>query len=282
MEFLSRPRSVLFVPGDRSDLIAKAISSDADAVCIDLEDGVAAKAKERARASLFESIVSLKKAKGVVYIRLNSVGDKEAFHDDLAALDQSPDGIILSKAESWQQVHDVDIRLQEKGLSDKSLSIIAMIEDPASLRSFENSPVISSRISGLLLGTEDFASVCRCEPHSPLIETAYYRMVLLARGAGLGAYGMPGGIGDFRNLTPFIRAASIARNCGGDGAFAIHPKQIDVLKEIFSPTREEMQWADDVIALFEAGAETETGVVSLDGCMIDLPVYNRARQIRSE
>ncbi|MFC3051834.1 HpcH/HpaI aldolase/citrate lyase family protein [Kordiimonas pumila] len=270
-------RSFLFVPGDRLDLVSKAVKGSSDAICIDLEDGVAGTAKDTARYMLPEALQVVIEAGCTAYVRVNPLQDRANHVQDLAALTVQPDGIVLPKAEGWLQAASVT-----KGLSlSGNLRLVAMIEDPKALLAFEQEAMMPGAVDALLLGTEDFSAYCGCSPDAPLITAAYVRMVMVAKAAGVKAYGMPIGIADYKNLEAFNKAACFAKHAGGDGAFAIHPRQIEILNTVFSITEDAVAWAQNVITVFEKARAAGQAITTLDGEMVDQPVYARARKLLS-
>lgn len=267
-------RSFLFVPGDRPDLVAKAAKGFANAVCIDLEDGVAASAKSTARHMLNDNLHTIMDAGFKAYVRINPTCDVANHEQDLAALTLRPDGIVLPKTKGWEQVAGVVASFKHNQISGPE--IIAMVEDPKALLAFEQGIAACDGIEALLLGVEDFGACCGCAPDAPLIRAAYLRMVIAAKAVGIKAYGMPCGISEYRKFETFQEAACFAKTAGGDGAFAIHPDQVNILLDVFSVTAEEASWAHSVIDVFEKARVNGQAIAALNGQMIDQPVYARA------
>ncbi len=273
------PRAFLFTPADRPDLFSKAIHGQADAICIDLEDGVIASGKKQARQNLKSMIMHAKNINRPVFIRINKFENTLEFKRDLSAIDASPNGIVLPKVSSWQQALQVDNILSNAGLTDPNLSIISMIEHPMGLLSAESAIGNKGRITGFLFGSEDFATACECNPNAAVIKQAFLRMLLASKMQGIKAYGMPCGIGEYRNLSSFGMAAKFSKENGGYGAFAIHPNQISILKETFYPTDQDIIWANNVVNVFEKSLVDGKSIAILNQEMVDLPIYNRAKNL---
>jgi citrate lyase beta subunit len=272
-------RSFLFVPGDRDDLFKKALSGDADAICIDLEDGVVGDAKKIARLNINKNIQLALKQNVFVFVRLNPLSDYENFKKDISALKLTPTGFVLPKIESWEESLNIDNILYDAGHIDQKLSIISMIESPTAVLNMEKEKKHKGRIFAFLLGTEDFSLASDCYPDSELIHATYLRISMIAKSIKIKCYGMPCGIAEFNNLSPFENAAKHAYHNGGNGAFAIHPKQVKIINDVFTPNEEEINWANEVIKIYEKAIKDKNSIAILNNKMIDKPIYERALQL---
>lgn len=255
-------RVPLFVPGDRPERFPKAAASGADAVVLDLEDAVAPEAKPRARAA----IAARAPCSVPVIVRVNPAGT-EAFAEDLACLGtNTPDAVMLAKAEGRDGLADIRDRLGAR------IPILPLIETAAGLDrlgEWRGAPGIAQ----LVFGSLDLAVDLGCEPDWEPLQAARAAIVLASRRAELPA--------PIEGVTPAtddlerIRAdAILARRWGFGGKLAIHPAQIGPILEALRPTPEDLRWARAVVAAAPQGQATR-----LEGRMIDRPVLERARRL---
>ncbi len=252
----------LFVPGDRPERYAKAASSGADAIIIDLEDAVAPACKAQARAALCNP--GALPADIDIYVRVNAVNT--AWHrEDLAAIAQLPiSGIMLAKSESPRDV--------EKASEDTAgKPIIALIETALGL-SMAREIAAAACVRRLAFGSIDYCADIGAAHMREALLLARSEIVLASRLAAL--------LPPLDGVTPSLDDAALleadaryALNLGFGGKLCIHPRQIAPVRGGFAPTAEELAWARQVMS-----AEAH-GAVSVDGAMVDAPVRARARQI---
>lgn len=245
----------LFVPADRPERFAKAAASGADAVILDLEDAVAPGAKEQARAALDAGFTELP-----VIVRINAVGT--AWHEaDLAAVASLPvAAIMLPKAE----------RVGDLARVAAVKPVIALVETVAGLAAARELAGCG-HLARMAFGSVDYAADLGCEHLREALAAARAEIVLASRLGGL--------LAPLDGVTTEVadagRAADDARHAaalGFGGKLAIHPRQIEPVRQAFAPTADQMDWARRVLA-------SGDGVVALDGMMVDEPVRVRARTI---
>jgi len=274
-------RSLLFVPGGRADLLEKAGRFPADVLCLDLEESVLPEDKARARELVREAVGWLSGAGRTVQIRLNSIASGLTRDDIAAAVQPGLGGVLLAKAESPQDVRDVDVLLREFELEREvkpgTVELIAAIESTRSLLRCEEISRASTRLVALMLGGEDFTFDLGVRRTSRGRELDYPRAVVAvcARAAGLLALDTPwAAIADVDGLTA---DAEHARGLGFNGKYVIHPHHIEAVNRVFSPTEDELANARKVVDAWEEAQSKGLGAVQLDGRMIDRPVAERAR-----
>ena len=272
-------RSLLFVPALRPDRIPKALSAGADGVIIDLEDSVPAPEKDRARKTAAEALAGLE-GDPRVFVRINGTASPWWEEDIQAVSGPFLAGLLLPKAEGKDSVHLVDRRLKEveaaQGIVIGSIRLIPVVESSLGvLRAFEVASA-SPRNLALAFGAEDLARDLRVERTKAGGEVAVPRAMvpLAARGAGLEPLDMV--YTDLEDEAGLIREAKEARGLGYGGKLLIHPRQVEPVNRVFSPTPEEVEEARALILAFEASGE---GVIRLKGKMVDLPAVDRARQV---
>ncbi|MGU3583596.1 HpcH/HpaI aldolase/citrate lyase family protein [Rhodococcus sp. C26F] len=264
------PRSWLYVPGHRADRIGKALDSAADAVVIDLEDAVPVDAKKRALDNAIAAVHSAP-ADRVVWLRLNAIGSQ--WLDDeitaLSAADGTPAGVRLPKAD------DPDTVAATAGRLD--CPVHAIIESAAGLLAAPQIARCHHRVTGIALGEADLAADLRTEPDG--LAWARGWIVTAARAAGLSSpiQSVWTAVNDLDGLAESSRVGRIQ---GFFGRSVVHPKQIDIVNEAYTPSAEERERAqrivDDASASSTAG---ESAVLDENGRFIDPAVVANARVV---
>lgn len=279
-------RSLLFVPADSEKKLAKGLESGADVLIVDLEDSVAPDNKAAARESAAAFIAS---ARGgpAIYVRVNdlSTGLTEADLD--AVVGAAPAGIMLPKSNGAQDVGSLATKLRvceaRAGLPDGSIRILPIItETPVALFNAGNYRSVADRLSGLTWGAEDLsaeigASATRDAEgaYTEVFRFARVTTILAAAAADVAAIDTV--FPDFRDLDGFRRDCEDGARDGFTGRMAIHPAQVPVINEVFTPSAEAVAHARAVVDAFVAAGNP--GVVGIDGKMYDRPHLKRAERL---
>jgi citrate lyase subunit beta/citryl-CoA lyase len=277
-------RSLLFVPVSRPEYVERAHLRGADGILLDLEDGVARAEKAMARSAL-PGAVDLLHSRGCdVVVRINAPW-RLAVRDLEAAVRPGLSAVTVPKASSGDHLRAVDHLVSEleaeQGMAMGTVALIAVVEDPRSLLRIEEIADSTPRLAGMALGAEDFATETGTDPTGPLVRGAKETLVLAATAFGLHPYGLVGSIAEFGDLALFRTYAELARDVGYLGSFAVHPAQVPVLNDVFTPSAEAVAHARAVCEAFDSATASGRGAVSLDGRMIDEPVARRARRLLS-
>lgn len=252
----------LFLPANRLDRLDKATSTTADAVVLDLEDAVSVDQKRLARDGLLGRLDEATALKPIV-LRINGA-DTEWHVEDVAAAAGLPvAAVMLPKAELAATCFEVH---QACGKP-----IIALIE---TAKGILNANEIAHASSRLAFGNLDFAADIGIGQDRLALAHARSVLVLASRGAGI-APPIDGVTQEFNDLQVVGDDAQHSRSMGFGGKLLIHPKQIEPTRLAFHPSFEEIAWAERILAV----AGSETGVLTMDGIMVDAPVLKRARQI---
>ncbi|TWI53363.1 (S)-citramalyl-CoA lyase [Pseudomonas duriflava] len=261
-------RSALFVPGDRPERFSKALASGADAVIVDLEDAVAADAKEQARASLESFLVEQPESR--IWVRVNAT-EHEAHVQDLALCRRQPGviGVVLPKTERVAQITQAATCGKPVWPIIESARGVQQITEIAG----------SAGIERLVLGVVDLALDLGLIPYSEggefILNQARYACLMASRIAGL-APALDSVYPDFNDTAGLQRFIRRAQEMGFGGALCIHPRQVPVIHATLAPLDHELAWARKVV---EAAAGQERGVFQLEGEMIDEPVLTHARRL---
>jgi citrate lyase beta subunit len=265
---LDRLRSLLFAPGSDERKLRRALETDADAIVADLEDAVAPDAKDGARALVARTLADA----GVgpeLTVRINAA-DTQFFADDVAmTAELELAAIVLPKATP----EAVD------ALPAGGPPVIAIVETAVGLRlAFETAS--RPRVAALVLGAADLGAELALEPREDGLEILYGRSQLVVDSAAAGIRPPFDVVHlDTRDDEGLEREAILGRTLGMGGKMCIHPAQVPVVNRVFSPSDDEIGWAQAVVEAFDEGVRNGRGAVALDGKMIDLPIVNRARRI---
>jgi citrate lyase subunit beta/citryl-CoA lyase len=274
-------RSLLFVPASDDKRLASVHTRGADAVIVDLEDGVAPDAKAAARAALPAIVADLAGKGCEVLVRINGPW-RMALADLEVAVRADVRALLIPKVESAARLASISEIIGEleavRDLEVGALGLVALIETPAALAALAEIAAVP-RVVGLALGSEDFSLTLGVPPSRDSLDLPCKMVALAAAGRGLAALALPGTIAEFRDLAAYEASVTSARAVGATGAVCIHPAQVAVLNTGFSPTEAEHAWARAVLGAWDAPERGGRGVVSLAGAMIDLPVVERARRL---
>lgn len=277
-------RSTLILPVNVPRFVEKAHLRGADAVMLDLEDAVPAPEKASARRLVRDAIPRVSRGGAEVFVRANN--DPAHLHEDLeASVWPGLDGLCLPKTESAGEIERVAAQVADlerrRGIASGRIELTAIIETPRGVLNAQAIAEAGPRIRSISLGPEDYCLALGVEPSADGTELLYAlsRVVAVCKAAGIAPMGLLGSIAGFRDLGAFERAAARARDLGCVGASCIHPDQVAILNRVFSPPPESVARARKVVEVFEAGLRNGTASVSVDGAMVDTPVYRRAKHI---
>ncbi|KCZ94213.1 HpcH/HpaI aldolase/citrate lyase family protein [Hyphomonas johnsonii] len=272
-------KSFLFVPGDNPERIAKAAHTRADAVIIDLEDGVTAAAKPAARAGLPQARKILDQAGKFAIVRINA--ENGAFVADLeSVLACRFDAIMVPKADAPENLQRVTHTITEHPGSKAATQpgLIALIESARGVLAAAEIATLPE-VTALALGTEDFSLTMGAPPTPDLLDLPVRQVALAARAYQKAALALPLSIADFRDADRFLAAARKAAALGCTGALCIHPSQLGPVNTAFGPSDAEVAEADAIMNAWATAQSQGMAITKLDGRMIDAPVVSRAQGI---
>jgi citrate lyase subunit beta/citryl-CoA lyase len=271
----------LITPVNVPRFVEKAHLRGADAILLDLEDSVPPSEKDAARGLIKDLIVPVGRGGADVLVRVNN--EPSLLQDDLeASVHAGVSAIFVPKIESSDQVLELDARLSElerqRGLEQGAVKLSIHVENPRGLLRLEEMAGASSRIESMSLGTDDYCLAMGIEPSNEGTELflPLAMLAIVCKVYGLMPMGLLGKVADFSDLAGFRGAAERARQLGAAGAFCIHPGQVGVLNQVFSPSPEKIEWAKRAVAVFEEAMTKGRASTSLDGLMVDTPVYKQA------
>jgi citrate lyase subunit beta/citryl-CoA lyase len=279
-------RSLLFVPGDSEKKLAKGAASGTDVLIVDLEDSVAADAKTNARALAAEFIASAK-ADTTIYVRVNDLSTGLTDDDLAAVMKSAPHGIMLPKSNHADDVARLGAKLRvheaEHGLNDGSTRILPIItETPIGVLNAASYARGDARLVGLTWGAEDLsaelgASATRDDGGSYTEPFRFARTTTLLAASAAGLAAIDTVFPNFRDEDAFRRDCLEGVRDGFTARMAIHPAQVPIINELFSPSPKAVEEAKAVVAAFAAAGNP--GVVGIGGKMYDRPHLKRAERL---
>jgi citrate lyase subunit beta/citryl-CoA lyase len=288
-------RSELAVPGSLPSMFEKAAASSADYVFLDLEDAVAPDDKESARHNVIEALAGIdwRAAGKTVSVRINGLDTHYMYRDLIDVVEQAGahvDTIMIPKVGVPGDVYTVDalISQMEQALGFRHrIGVEALIETALGMANVEAVAAASPRLEALHFGVADYAASCRARtmtigglnPDYPGDQwhSALSRLLVACRANGLRA--IDGPFGDFSDPEGFMAGARRAAALGYDGKWAIHPSQVDLANEVFTPPAAEVEQARRVLGALDEAAAAGRGAAQLDGRMIDAASARMARNV---
>jgi len=274
---------MLFTPGNRLDMLAKAVTSGTDAVIVDLEDSVSLDNKPEARGNLS----NLPESPVPYYVRTNAV-ETGLLWEDVIASGQAPIvGVIIPKAEDPQVISQIDGALtaleMTSGKPHGSITVIPLIESGLGVRLTYEMAKASDRVECVMFGGGEQGDLVadlgvEWTPEGTGLMQARSQTLLSSRAAGV-PYPMEAVFMDFRNPEGLRIECELARTLGYVGKVAIHPGQIPVINDVFTPSTEVVEYQRKVLSAFEEAEAQGSASIAVDGKMVDYAVARVARAI---
>jgi citrate lyase beta subunit len=274
---------MLFMPGNDLRKIEKGAASGVDCVIMDLEDGVAFSQKDAARQTIRQALETLDFGKAEKLVRINPVGSALEIDDLKQTIEGKPDGYVIPKVESLEHIRLVDLWLSDQeqlhGWEPGRTKLFALIESAMGVVNIHEITQSSSRLQALIFGAEDLAGSIGAvrTPAMSEVSAARSLLVIYAKAYNLQAIDTP--YIDIHNLEGLKAEAETARQMGYDGKLAIHPTHLPIIEAAFTPSTEEVERAQHLIAAFDTHQESGTGVFVFEGKMVDMPMIRSARNV---
>ena len=283
-------RSFLFAPGNVARRVEKALTLDADAVIVDLEDSVATSEKEATRKPVAEALARPRTCRG--YVRVNAPSSPFCYGDLVATIHKGVDGVLLPKVESAADLHAIDWLLaaleRERGIAEGSIDLIPQIETAPGVQRVDR--IIQARnlrpyraawrVKRVAFGAADYAHELGLSPtlDEPELADARSRIVLSSRAAGL-EIPIDSPWFHFKEQAAFERALERSRRGGFQGRLCVHPDQIAPVNRAYLPSEDEVARAERIVAAFKEAEARGAAAIQVDGQMIDYPVVYRAQAL---
>ena len=279
-------RSLIFVPGNRPNMLEKALSFDADVIMVDLEDSVPPAEKVAARDMAGEWVPELRRNGRTVMVRVNSL-DTGLTGSEVAAL-AGPDlyGFSIGKTESVWDMREADrivaVAESSAGMEPGRIKLIPWIENAKAVMACEKIAAASSRIVAIAFGAEDYTNDMGLQRTDTGEEVQFPRSLVpvAARAAGVASLDSP--FVRFRDPEGLGEDCRASRQMGYTGRFAIHPAQLEIVNETFSPSPDDVDYARQVVQAWTQAEAEGRGSVALGERMIDVPVLKRAHNLLAQ
>jgi citrate lyase subunit beta / citryl-CoA lyase len=275
-------RSALYVPANVPRFIDGAHRRGADAIIVDLEDSVPLAERAAARRDLAATAENVSRGGADVIVRINRAW-RQTMLDLEAAISPRVKALAVTKVDSADHIRliaEVVSELEaERGMPVGMTQFIAMIETPAAWFNMPEIAQADKRIVALTLGGEDFALTMGMLPTAEALFMPKQQLAIAARAAGILPLGFIGTVADYKDLDAFRETVRRSRRLGFRGASVIHPAQIPILNEEFSPSADDVASARKIVAAYDEAVAAGRGSISVDGKMIDVPVVLRAQEL---
>jgi citrate lyase subunit beta/citryl-CoA lyase len=270
--------TMLFVPACRPRMVEKARGLTAAAVILDLEDGAGLGEKESARAAAVEVLGGGWPERPRLFVRVNGIRTPY-FQEDVAAIAPlNPLGVCVPKCESALDVRVVVAELERWGSGNK-VRLVPFVETAHGVVNAFEVASASDHVVAIALGSEDLAADMGLRRTRDGAELAYHRSAVATAARAAGVMAIDGVFIDLGDADGLAADAASGRAAGFSGKQVIHPSQIDPVARAFAPTPLEVAWATRVVEAFERAESEGSGVVVVDGNMVDRPVVLRARRL---
>ncbi|MFQ6053914.1 MAG: HpcH/HpaI aldolase/citrate lyase family protein [Candidatus Bathyarchaeia archaeon] len=276
-------RTLLFTPGNNWRMIQKARQLAADAVILDLEDAVPMAEKETARIFVRDGIPLIKAGGLQAFVRVNSLTTGLTQQDLESSVQGDLDGIVLPKAESKEDITEVEGSIEglerERDLPLGSVAIVPLLETARGVVNVDEIILASERVISVCFGAMDFTRDMGTSLSRDGWEIFFARskIALVANAYNVQAIDTPWF--DLADEEGLVNDAGLARRLGYRGKLLIHPDQIEAVNEIFSPSAEEIGYAEKVVEAFREAEARGLGATALDGKMIDLATFRQAEDL---
>jgi citrate lyase subunit beta/citryl-CoA lyase len=275
-------RSALYVPANVPRFIDGAHKRGADAIIVDLEDSVPLAERPAARRDLAATAENVARGGADVIVRINRPW-RQTMLDLEAAISPRVQALAVTKVDSADHIRliaEVVSELEaERGMTVGATQLIAMIETPEAWFRMPDIAKANRRIVALTLGGEDFALTMGMLPTAEALFMPKQQLAIAARAAGILPLGFIGTVADYKDLDAFRATVRRSRRLGFRGASVIHPSQVPILNEEFSPSADEVASAEKIVAAYDAAVAAGRGSIEVDGKMIDVPVVLRAQEL---
>jgi citrate lyase beta subunit len=266
-------RSLLFVPGDSERKLEKAATLPVDTLILDLEDGVALNRKAEARQTVVNALATLDFGRRERLVRINALDTELALADLTTIAPARPDGYVIAKVETPEQLHLVDQQLAH------AAPLWAMIETARGVMNLREIAAATPHLVGLIFGSEDFAADVGAQRTRAGWELFYARSAIVTAAAVYGLHAIDMIFVDLTDLAGLEEECRQGRQLGFVGKTAIHPRQVDVINRVFAPAPAEVLHARRVVQAYEQHQAAGVGAFELDGKMVDQPVVRAARRV---
>ena len=276
-------RALLYMPGDDRRKIEKATTLGVDCVCMDMEDGVAITHKTEARAVIAQAMKDLDFGDSECCIRINSVGSGFEKYDLAAAVATNPDAVVVPKIETAGQVRMMSEYIETYEHSSKmergSIRLLVGVETAKGILNLKEIAEADRRLDAIIFGAEDYAASVGATRTRDATEVLYARSAVITACAANDLQAIDMVYIDFRDAEGLRLEAEQGARLGFSGKQIIHPNQVAVVQEAFTPSEAAIEYAQRLVNTFTASQREGKGAFALDGKMIDMPLLKNAQKV---
>ena len=282
MDAMHPRRALLYMPGHDRHKIEKALTLGVDCICMDMEDGVAPDRKAEARRGIAAALRELDFGRSEKLARINAAGSGLETEDIQAVLPFRPDGVVIPKVESPEQIQWASGMIEtaelEHGWPLHSVRLLAGVETAKGILNLKEI-ACQARLEALIFGGEDYAASVGATRTPGAEELLYARSAVVAACAAYGLQAIDMVSVDFQDLDALRREAHFGAQLGYTGKQVIHPKQVAPVQEAFTPDEAAIASARRLVKAFDLHQAAGSGAFALDGRMIDLPLVKAAQGV---
>lgn len=270
-------RTALFLPGNNPGMLQNGGIFGADAVILDLEDAVSPNEKDAARQLVKNALNTVNYGNAKKIVRINPIdlgGDK----DIQIVIPAKPDMVLVSKINNAQEIINAINLIKQAEQGEQKTLVIPLIETAQGVVNINSIVAADNRINSVVFGAEDYTAslgIARSKEGNE-IYTARTLIVNAAAATGIEAIDTP--FTDVQDDEGLLRDALLSKMLGFKGKLAINPRQVDIIHKAFAPTTQEINWSVRVLNAIDQANKQGSGVISLDGKMIDAPIVQRAKR----
>lgn len=276
-------RTMLYVPGNNAGMVKDAHIYRSDSVMFDLEDSVSLSEKDSARLLIFNALKTLDYEGIETVVRINGLDTPYGVDDIKAMVRAQPDIIRIPKADTADDIKKVEalIEKEEKlaGIKPGTIKIMAAIEGPLGVLNAYSIAKASKRMIGLAIGAEDYVTNMKTKRSPGGIEILFARSQIVTAARAAGIYALDTVYSDVNNEEGFIEEVKLIKQLGFDGKSVISPRQINPVHKVYCPSQKEIDFALRVVEVIKEANEKGSGVIALDGKMVDKPIVDRAERV---
>lgn len=275
-------RALLYMPGDNWKMITKSITLGVDSICMDMEDGTAVNKKAEARLTIVKALGELDFGASEKLARINSVGSGWEKDDIESVLPYRPDGIVIPKVESFDQVEwagrIIEAAELKFGWPMNSIRVLIGVETAKGILNLKEIAA-HPRLDAIIFGGEDFAASIGAVRTKDAVELLYARQAVVVACAANDLQAIDIVTIDYKDLEALKIESQFGAGLGFSGKQIIHPNQVSAVQEAFTPSNDAIAYARRIVETFEASQKEGKGAYALDGKMIDMPLLKNAQKV---
>jgi citrate lyase subunit beta-like protein len=276
-------RALLYIPGDDLHKIKKATTLSVDSICMDIEDGVALKRKASARNTIIEALNNLDFGGSEKLVRINAIGWGLWLDDLEAVVPEHPDGIVIPKVQSSDQIHQACVAIsqieKQYGIPDGKTPIIVIVESARGIVQLKEIITADPRLTAVIFGADDYAVDIGASRTKEGREVFYARSAVVTYASAYGLQAIDMVYIEFKDQEGLFREAIEGSQMGFSGKQIIHPSQVEPVQRAFTPGDEAIGYALEILQAFENNQQSGIGAFALDGKMIDAPTVKIAERV---